>query len=56
MDFETGSLSGAINEFAAGSAKAAPTTDFGSAALNYLPLFPSQVIGVVGQFLENFGL
>ncbi|ANI90959.1 hypothetical protein [Dietzia timorensis] len=58
MDF--GSLDGLISEplgqLGAGSADAAPSLDFGSAAIDNAPTFPGRLIGTFAGFLGSLGI
>lgn len=57
---DTGSIDGIISnplgELAAGSLKAAPELDFGSAAIDNLPTFPGRVLATIASFVGSVGI
>lgn len=56
MNIDTASLGDAVVKLGEGSSDAAPSLGTGSDAIDYAPFFPGHLIGVIGEFLKNFGL
>lgn len=53
---ETGSLSNAIGEFAAGSAESIPNLNTDSAFVDGLPGLPAYILGAIAGLFDQVGL